>query len=169
MKQLVFAAALLVSCVAPQQAFAKPYSAKATIAEFTEAEIAPVLTNRGITITDRYTTDDGAPALQVTFANGLIGHIVFTAKLEGTERRVGMGTFIYFNPRKDWSEQRKIDTINEYNRMYWLTQATMASDGQIYIMRYSVSDFGTPMGNLNSELWSMETLAKRFQEKLGED
>ena len=139
------------------------------IFEFTEATITPVLLNRGITVTSRDVNSDGNVYLDVNFANGQTGRISFTAKLDGTEKRIGMAVAISFIPPAEWPDQRKIDLINEFNRQYWLTQVTMAENGEIYIMRYSVCDFGAPQGNINSELWSFESLAKKLQDELDKD
>jgi hypothetical protein len=137
----------------------------AQIFDFTESNIAPVLAHRGITVLGRYTGQD-VSYVDIKFADGTKGIITFTAKQPNSERRVGMATTIVFESNPNWTINRKVEQVINFNQLNLLTQVGLNGSGQFYILRFSVSDFGIPYGSLSSELQNFELVAKKLKEEL---
>lgn len=137
----------------------------AQIFDFTEANIAPVLTHRGITVLGRYTGQE-ISYVDIKFADGTKGVVTFTAIQPPTERRIGMATTVVFDSNPSWPITRKVELVINFNRQNLLTQVGLYDNGQFYIMRYSVSDFGITHGTLAAELQIFELATKRLKEEL---
>lgn len=164
MKFAVFPIAFALSVAAPAAA-QTGYNPGTMIGDFTEAAIAPVLAERKITVLGRYSGQD-ISYIDIKFSDGTVGVANLTAKQPNSERRIGLATLIVITPRPDWSVQRKAELVINFNRQNLLTQVGLYDNGQIYIQRYSICDFGLPQGNLAAELQILELAAKKLKDEL---
>ncbi len=166
MKSLAFlgVAALLLTATTPLSAQTAFVPTK-LIQNFNEAEIAPVLAMRKIDVVGRYSGQQGA-YLEVKFENGTPAVLTFNAKQPNSERHIGLATLVVLTPRPEWTVQRKLELMVNFNRQNLLTQVGLYDNGMMYIQRYSICDFGLAQGNLAAELQLLELGAKRLQDEL---
>lgn len=164
MKFSAFTTTMAIFAAAPSAA-QTAYNPTALIGDFTEAAIAPVLAERKISVLGRYSGQD-ISYLDIKFADGTLGVANLTAKQPNSERRIGLAILIVITPRPDWTLQRKAELVINFNRQNLLTQVGLYDNGQLYIQRYSICDFGLPQGNLAAELQILELAAKKLKDEL---
>lgn len=158
------AASLSLVLASPVQAQA-PFDPGVQIFDFSEATITPVLVHREIAIVGRYVGQD-LSYMDVKLPDGTPATISFMAKVEGSERRLGMVAMVLFSPKPEWSMQRRAEVVINFNAQNLATQAGIQPNGTVYIARYSVTNTGVSQGTLAAELVLLEAAVKRLKAEL---
>jgi hypothetical protein len=166
MTSRLFATAAILSLTVSSPLLAQAaFDPGVQIFDFSEATITPVLAHREIAILGRYVGQDMS-YMDVKLPDGTPATISFMAKVEGSERRLGMVTMVLFSPKPEWSMQRRAEVVINFNAQNLGTQAGIQPNGTVYISRYSLTNTGVSQGTLAAELVLLEASVKRLKMEL---
>lgn len=139
-----------------------------SVNSFSEAAIAPVLKHRNFTVTDRHKGTKGQEIIIVKFSDGTIAQIAFTACNAKNNRCLGMDIVANWRPKAQYTAAQNAKFVSDFNNKFSFISAGIMGNGNMYLQRYAIADYGTNYGNINSELLNFASVARKFKTAIKE-
>jgi len=155
----IIAATAVAVAGAPAQAAPVDNPGK-IISDFNAATVGPVLSELGI-VWREFKADNGQPFIDANFQGQFVFRLTPTAcKESGFKNCVGLSLTAVFdgaaNPQ----------TVTAFNYLYSFASVGLTPDGEAFIVRYEIADYGVPRGNVASSVLNFVQQAKQLSAEL---
>lgn len=152
-------AAVVAVAGAPAQA-APVENPSALITDFSAGSIGPVLSELGI-VWREFKADDGQPFIDANYQGQFVFRLVPTA-CQGSEfkRCVGLSMTAVYDGRAN------PQTVTAFNYLYSFASVGLTPEGEAFIVRYEIADYGVPRGNVASSVLNFITQANALGAEL---
>lgn len=133
----------------------------ATVSNFDLPAIVSILTE--LKIVHRVAEGSNGRFVNVAFANGVRATIGRSACRNNLQFCKGLTISARFGTGKPaWTETEKLRRVNSFNYRHSFIKAGLDANGQFYLSRYELNDFGVSRGSIATSLLVFANLGERF-------
>ena len=160
----------LVAAALAGATFAAPASAQdinavtrrtAIVSNFDLPAIVSILSE--LKVAHRVAEGSNGRFVNVAFANGVRATIGRSACRNNLQFCKGLTISARFGPGKPaWAEAEKLRRANSFNYRHSFIKAGLDANGQFYLSRYELNDFGVSRGSIATSLLVFANLGERF-------
>jgi hypothetical protein len=132
----------------------------AMIADFDPSLIGPVLNELGI-VWRQFEADNGQPYIDANYRGEFLFRLLPTAcQTPGYKDCVGLSMTAVFDGRAN------PQTVTAFNYLYSFASVGLTPQGEAFIVRYDIADYGVPRGNVASSVLNFISQAFKLRDEL---